>query len=145
MLYGLVSFGGFSLITYPLIYVAGLYLYARTLRSLVIQLPETQRLIRPKLVWLVVALPFNFVATFYVITQIGQSLRADGRITVGTIRRWTVTGLSWAALQIMAFFPSTTVSFVMMLLAYGGWAAHWLQSVGISEQLKSRSGASHER
>ena len=121
VLYGLFSFGSLALIAYPVIYVGGLYLYARELRFLVAQVPEANRLIHPTLVWLIVAVPLNFVGSIYVIARIGQSLRGDGRISALAAQRWSAIGLSWAALQIMAFFPNAVVSLVVVLLAYFAW------------------------
>jgi hypothetical protein len=138
--YGLTAFGGFSLIAYPVIYVGGLYLYARRLRSLLIRVPEDQRRIQPKLVWLILAVPLNFVGSFYVINRIGRSLNADGRIAAAACRRWSWVGVSWAALQVVAFFPSTAISLIAALMAYATWASHWLDSARIDELLESKNG-----
>jgi hypothetical protein len=136
VLYGLTAFGGLSLLVYPIIYLCGLYFYGKRLRSVLAQVPEAQRQIAPNVVWLVLAVPLNFVGTFYVISGIAQSLRVDARLTPADIRRWSTIGMSWAALQVLAFFPNMVVSFIGMLLAYVVWAIHWFDSVRLDELLQ---------
>lgn len=144
VLYGLTAFGGLSLVAYPAIYLTGLYFYGKHLRRLLFRVPEDQRQIRPSLVWLVLAVPLNFVGSFYVVHGIGRSLLADGRIAVATARRWSAIGIGWAALQLLAFVPNMGISFITALLAYAAWAAHWLDSVRLDDLLADKSEVTHE-
>lgn len=136
VLYALYGFNGLSLIAYPLIYLGALTLYASRLRSLLGRIPEKDRAIPRNALWLVVAAPFNFVGSFFVIVGTARSLALDERIS-SHVQRWRYLGIAWCSFQVLAFFPNMTVSFIALLTSYVLWAAHWVYSVRLDERLAS--------
>ncbi|SKS49731.1 Uncharacterised protein [Mycobacteroides abscessus subsp. abscessus] len=135
VLFGLFGFNLLSLLAYPLIYFAGLTLYVKRLRSLLENIPEKARALAPDALWLIIAVPVNFVGSFFVITGIARSLAADGRLDPATVRRWHYLGIAWCTFQVLSFVPVMSVSFIAVLLGYALWAAHWIYSVRVDEQL----------
>ncbi|SHY88789.1 Uncharacterised protein [Mycobacteroides abscessus subsp. bolletii] len=145
VLYALYGFNGLTLLTFPLIYLAALTLYARRLRSLLGRVSEKDRAFPAGAVWLVIAVPFNFAASFFVVVGIARSLVVDGRIIPASVRRWRWLGTAWCSFQVLAFVPQTPISLVAALLSYALWAAHWVYSVTLDEQLApAKEAASRE-
>lgn len=143
-LFGLLGFNGLSLIAYPLIYFGGLTLYVRQLRSLLGRILEQDRRLPLDAAWLVIAVPFNFVGSFFVVAGTAQSLIIDGRITSASVQRWRWLGFAWCSFQVLAFFPNMAVSFTALLISYVLWAAHWAYSVTLDEELASPKEADGE-
>lgn len=141
--FGLMGFNGLSLLTLPLIYLCGLALYVLRLRSLLIRVAAKDRALPVNAVWLVIAVPFNFVGSFFVITGVAASL-ASSDLDSSTIRRWRWLGITWCSFQVLAFLPNMTVSFTALLVSYICWAAHWVYSVQLDEQLGSPKEADDE-
>lgn len=137
VLYALYGFNGLTLLTFPMIYLAALTLYARRLRSILAGISEQDRQLPLNAVWLVIAVPFNFVGSFLVISGTARSLALDERISSAHVQRWRYLGIAWCSFQILAFVPVMSISLVAALSSYALWAAHWVYSVRLDEQLTS--------
>jgi len=133
LLLGFNGIGLFNLV----IYLAALTLYTQRLRSLLSNIPEQNRVLPLDVLWLVIAVPFNFVGSFFIVAGITRSLLVDGRTNPVQTHCWRRLGISWCSFQVLAFFPNTAVSLTALLLSYVLWAAHWMYSVRLDEQLAS--------
>nr|MCU0904966.1 hypothetical protein [Tabrizicola sp.] len=99
--------------------------YARDLQRLLEAVPDRFRAARPKSVWLMFLIPYNFVEDFWIIGNVAASLKAQAAargVTAGTFG--LVSGLGWCALQILALVPHEVGS-VAGLLAVPLWLWHW--------------------
>ncbi|MBO4206227.1 hypothetical protein [Micromonospora echinofusca] len=99
-------------------------LYCRKLQHLQERVRPDARARSPRSVWLMFAIPFNFVEDFRIIADLGGSLRRDGRLSGSVIRSWKVVGTAWCILQIASLLPGT-VGLTSGLLAVAAWAWHW--------------------
>lgn len=144
VIYALYGFNGLSLLVFPSIYLAGLTLYVLRLRSLLSRVAAKDRALPVNAVWLMIAVPFNFVGSFFVIAGAAASLASSDRVDSSTIRRWRWLGITWCSFQVLAFLPNMTVSFTALLVSYICWAAHWVYSVQLDEQLGSPKEADDE-
>lgn len=135
VLYSLMGFHLLSLITFPLIYIAALTYYARSLRSLLTKVPEPARVTSVRSVCLIAIFPLNLVGGFFVIAGIARSLPAVGQFGAQHQYRWRTMGFSWCGLQLAALLPVTALSVVATVAGYGLWAAHWAYSVWMDGQL----------
>lgn len=133
LLLGFNGLGLFNLV----IYLGGLTLYTRRLRSLLGRIPDRDRAVPLYALWLVIAVPFNFVGSFFAIGGTARSLMGDGRLSPGHVQRWRWLGITWCSFQVLAFFPNMAVSLTALLISYALWAAHWVYSVTLDEQLAS--------
>ena len=114
--------GTVALVTGFLLAVAA---YASDLQRLLEAVPEPFRAARPKSVWLMFLIPYNFVEDFWIIGNVAASLKAHaaarGR-TAGTFGM--ISGIGWCVLQILALVPHEVGS-VAGLLAVPLWLWHW--------------------
>ncbi|MEH1016274.1 hypothetical protein V6U90_24600 [Micromonospora sp. CPCC 206060] len=109
-------------------------LYCRHLQRLQECVTPEARLRSPRSVWLMFAIPFNFVEDFFIIADLGGSLRRDGRVPGSVIRSWTVAGKAWCLFQIASLLPGT-VGVASGVLALGVWAWHWSHTALIGRRL----------
>ena len=108
-----------------LAFLLAVALYARDLQRVLEAIPEPFRAARPKSVWLMFLLPYNFVEDFWIIGNVAASLKAQAAargVTTGTFG--LISGLGWCALQILALVPHEVGS-VAGLLAVPLWLWHW--------------------
>lgn len=55
-------------------------LYCVSLQRLLLAIPPTGRAISPSSIWLMFAIPYNFVEDFFIVGALAKSLRNDDRI-----------------------------------------------------------------
>jgi hypothetical protein len=95
--------------------------YARDLQRLLEAVPEPHRAARPRSVWLMFLIPYNFVEDFWIIANVARSLRKH---TAGEGSFGLISGLGWCTLQILSLVPHALGS-VAGLLALPLWLWHW--------------------
>jgi hypothetical protein len=76
---------------------------------------------RPRSVWWMFAMPFNFVEDFFIVDTVSTALEQTGRFA--NSGRWL--GWVWCAAQICALAPHQLVSAAASGLALVTWALHW--------------------
>lgn len=100
-------------------------LYVRTLAQLLVPVPPAARARSPRSLWLMFAIPLNFVEDIEIVRDIATSLRAERRLAPRAIGWWQAMGLGWCALQIISLAP-TEVGVAGGGLGLALWAAHWV-------------------
>lgn len=113
--------------------------YCRLLARLLEAVPRPLRRRSARSVWLMFAVPVNFVEDVVIVHEISASLRSDGRVPAPSVLRWTVLGHAWCAAQIVSLLPG------VVGVATGGaalvlWATHWVLTGRLVRVLTTRSG-----
>ena len=115
-------------------------LYCRCLQRLQERIAPEARSRSPRSVWLMFAIPFNFVEDFVIIADLGGSLRRDGRVPGPAVRVWTFAGTTWCLFQIASLLPGT-VGVASGALALAVWAGHWRHTAVIGRRLTAATTA----
>ncbi|MEU5407237.1 hypothetical protein [Nocardia asteroides] len=115
-------------------------LYCLALQRLLEQVPESARGRSTRSIWLMFALPFNFVEDFFIVGAIDRSLAADGRTPPNARRLWAATGLAWCTLQIASLLPGP-IGVGTGALALLVWAEHWIHTVLLRRRLAAATSA----
>lgn len=108
-------------------------LYCSVLHRIARSLPETAAGPRPRSVWLMFAIPFNFVEDFFIVCELGAAL---GRARVARASAWRTIGLAWCALQIVSLVPGVAGQSAGVV-ALAVWVAHWILSAQILRKLRA--------
>lgn len=104
------------------------FLYCRDLERLLAAIPEHHRAASPKSVWWMFALPYNFIEDFFIVWNIGTSLKATSKenqnlaAVVGHCGFFS--GLGWCGLQILSLVPNS-IGALGGVLAIPLWIWHW--------------------
>lgn len=109
-------------------------LYCLTLQRILVRLPKWGRTRSPRSVWLMFALPFNFVEDFFIVNDIAGSLAASPTISDINRNIWRATGLAWCALQIVSLLPGP-LGLVGGALAMPVWLGNWIHAGSIARTL----------
>lgn len=109
------------------VFFALVALYVLTLRRLLTSLRLESRRRSPRSLWLMFAIPFNFIEDFEIVADLAASLRSDGVLGAGSVRVWRVVGLAWCALQLVSLLPGA-VGLVGGVGAIALWIAHWVHT-----------------
>lgn len=120
----IIAFGPLGAVLAIAVFFGLVALYCRELQRLLAAVPTVRRRRSPRSVWLMFALPFNFVEDFVIVADIGASLRSDGRVPNSRIGRWAALGHAWCALQIGSLLPGP-VGVGCGVLALIAWVWHW--------------------
>lgn len=112
------------------VFFALVALYCRLLQRLLAGVPAEHRTRSPRSVWLMFAIPLNFVEDLFIVHDLAASLRRHGVLPVPAIRAWTVLGMSWAALQLGSLLPGV-VGVAAGGLAALAWVAHWVLTAAL--------------
>ncbi len=96
--------------------------YARDLQRVLEAVPEPLRAARPKSVWLMLLIPYNFVEDFWIVGHVAASLKARAGGAQGSFG--LISGLGWCSLQIVSLVPHPVGS-LAGLLAVPLWLWHW--------------------
>lgn len=129
--------GPVAAVSTVLVFFGGVALYCLTLQQILTELPEWGRIRSPRSVWLMFALPFNFVEDFFIVNDIAGSLTATSAVTNVTRNIWRTTGLAWCALQIVSLFPGP-IGLTGGALAIPVWLINWAHA-GIIVRALSRA------
>lgn len=118
-----------------LLFFAAVALYCRELQRLLASVPPDARRRSPRSVWLMFAIPFNFVEDFFIVSELGASMRRDGRLAPERLRAWLALGHCWCILQIASLVPGP-VGVASGVLALIAWLAHWGLTVAARRRLR---------
>jgi len=102
-------------------------LYVLTLRRLLATVRPESRRRSVRSLWLMFAIPLNFIEDFEIVADIAASLRAEGVIAPGSVRAWHVIGVGWCTLQLVSLLPGV-VGLLGGLGAIVLWGAHWVHT-----------------
>lgn len=111
-------------------------LYCRSLQRTLSSVRTEARMASPRSVWLMFAIPYNFVEDFFIVSNVGRSLSADGSVTPRFARVWLVLGFGWAALQIVSLLPGEP-GLVGGALALVAWGSHWILTARANRILRT--------
>lgn len=100
-------------------------LYVRSLQRLLVRVRVENRIRSPRSLWLMFAIPFNFVEDFFIVAETARSLRAEACLPARWLRVWQLVGLGWCGLQIVSLAPGE-FGVAAGALALIGWVAHWV-------------------
>jgi hypothetical protein len=117
-------------------------LYCRSLQRILSLVKPEARAASPRSVWLMFAIPYNFVEDFFIVSNVGRSLRSDGRFGVRRSQWWLALGFTWAALQIVSLLPGD-VGLVGGGLALAAWGVHWVSTVRAIRVLRAPALVGH--
>ncbi len=109
-------------------------LYCASLQRLLAIVPAEHRARSPRSVWLMFAIPFNFIEDLVIVADIATSLRRQAVLPDASRRRWLVLGMTWAGLQIASLLPGE-VGVVAGVLALVVWVVHWALTAAIRRRL----------
>ena len=109
-------------------------LYCMSLRRLLQAVPAEHRVRSPRSVWLMFAIPLNFVEDLFIVADIGTSLRRHGVLSTAGRRTWLVLGMTWAGLQIGSLLPGEG-GVAAGVLALVVWVAHWVLTATITRRI----------
>jgi|JI10StandDraft_1071094.scaffolds.fasta_scaffold922676_2 hypothetical protein len=111
--------------------------YCRTLQKCLTLIKPENRKAKPKSVWYMFAIPFNFVEDFFIVINIANSIEEEKK-TNGKLKDiydfGMVSGIGWSIAQVLSFIPNIAGQIAgligMILVIY-----HWLQIAKINKLL----------
>lgn len=127
------AFGAVGALVSVAVFFGLVALYCRSLQRLTETISPAARVRSPRSVWLMFAIPFNFVEDFFIVADLATSLRRDQRTSQGASRLWLILGLTWCALQIASLLPGV-VGVASGVLALFAWVWHWAYTSLISHR-----------
>lgn len=112
--------------------------YCRTLQKCLSLIATRNRKAKPKSVWYMFAIPFNFVEDFFIVINVANSLELEKK-TNAKLRGITdfgmISGIGWSIAQILSFIPNIVGQIAgligMILVIY-----HWVTIIKINRLLK---------
>lgn len=91
--------------------------------------PTSRKGVRPRSVWLMFLLPYNFIEDFFIVANVARSLKAEAAANPAALAGFKsfgmVSGLGWCTAQIVSLIPNQLGS-AAGLLAIGFWVWHWV-------------------
>jgi hypothetical protein len=113
--------------------------YCLTLQKCLTLIKPINRKAKPKSVWYMFAIPFNFVEDFFIVINIANSIEEERKhnIKLKDISDFgMVSGIGWSIAQVLSFIPNIVGQIAgllgMILVIY-----HWVQIAKINKQLSS--------
>jgi hypothetical protein len=111
--------------------------YCRTLQRCLTLIKPDNRKAKPKSVWYMFAIPFNFVEDFFIVINVAHSIE-DEKKTNCNLKSISdsglVSGIGWSIAQVLSFIPNIVGQISgligMILVIY-----HWLQIAKINRLL----------
>jgi hypothetical protein len=120
-------FGPVGSIVAIAVFVLLVVFYARDLiKCLKLVAPACQKA-KPRSVWLMFLLPYNFIEDFFIVANVARSLEAEAAnnpALVGFKSFGMISGIGWCAAQVVSLIPNLIGS-VAGLVAIGFWLWHW--------------------
>ncbi|MUM19231.1 hypothetical protein FZI91_07985 [Mycobacterium sp. CBMA271] len=110
-------------------------LYCRTLQQILVCVPEQDRIRSPRSVWLMFAIPFNFVEDFFIVNDVAASLVGSAAVRTRSVSIWRATGLAWCSLQIVSLLPGA-VGLAGGAAAILVWLGNWTHAAIITRRLR---------
>jgi len=111
--------------------------YCRTLQKCLTLIKPENRKAKPKSVWYMFAIPFNFVEDFFIVINIANSIEEEKKSNSnlnGISDFGMISGIGWSISQVLSFIPSMVGQVAglvgMILVIY-----HWTLVVKINKLL----------
>lgn len=110
------------------VFLALVFFYCRDLQSVLERVKPEHRNAKPKSVWLMFLLPYNFIEDFFIMYNIAMSLarEASQNPALGFNKSYGLrSGIGWCSAQIASLLPGVvgqTAGLVALIL----WIAHWM-------------------
>ena len=111
--------------------------YCRTLQKCLALIKPENRKAKPKSVWYMFAVPFNFIEDFFIVINIANSIEEEKKTNSKLKDIYDfgmVSGIGWSIAQVLSFIPNIVGQIAgligMVLVIY-----HWLQIVKINKLL----------
>ena len=111
--------------------------YCRTLQRCLDLLKPESRKAKPKSVWYMFAIPFNFVEDFFIVINVANSIEEEKRTNPklnGVTDFGMVSGIGWSIAQVLSFIPNVVGQVAglvgMILVIY-----HWMQIAKINKAI----------
>jgi hypothetical protein len=111
--------------------------YCRTLQKCLTLIKPEHRKARPKSVWYMFAIPFNFIQDFFIVINIANSIEEEKK-TNSNLKDISdfgmVSGIGWSIAQVLSFIPNIVgqiAGLIGMILV----VCHWLQIAKINRYL----------
>lgn len=123
----LAVLGAYGAVTLGIVFFSLVALYANDLRSILILVSPDSRKAKPRSVWWMLVLPYNFIEDFFIIHAVTESLRheASGNKKLANLKSFGVlTGFGWCIAQIGSLIPNqigSLFAFVALIM----WVIHW--------------------
>ena len=111
--------------------------YCRTLQKCLTLIKPINRKAKPKSVWFMFAIPFNFVEDFFIVINIANSIEEEKKYNTklkDVSDFGMVSGIGWSIAQVLSFIPNIVGQISgllgMILVIY-----HWSQIAKINKLL----------
>ena len=111
--------------------------YCVTLQKCLTLIKPENRKAKPKSVWYMFAIPFNFIEDFFIVIDIANSIEEEKKTNTnlkGISDFGMVSGIGWSIAQVLSFIPNIIGQIAglvgMILVIY-----HWLQIAKINKFL----------
>ena len=104
-----------------------IFFYCKDLQQTLELVEPENRHAKPKSVWLMFLIPYNFIEDFFIVYNVAKSLKNNEKHHVPFNQPsdyGLYTGLGWCAAQIISLFPGM-LGKVAGLLAIILWVIHW--------------------
>jgi divalent metal cation (Fe/Co/Zn/Cd) transporter len=116
-------------------------LYVNSLQTCLTLIKPENRKAKPKTVWYMFLLPFNFIEDFFIVIDISNSIEAEAKTNekLSNVKDFgMVTGIGWCVTQIMWFIPNYVgqISGIICCILI---IVHWVQIHKINKLLLSEN------
>lgn len=108
-------------------FLTAVALYCRTLQRCLERIRPEARAAKPRSVWLMFLIPYNFVEDFFIVHNVARSLRAEAAVNpaLTQLRSYgAVSGLGWCTAQIVSLMPNRAGE-LAGVVAFALWLVHW--------------------
>lgn len=120
--------GPVGLAVVVVVFLLLVFFYALDLIRCLNLVSPASRKARPRSVWLMFLLPYNFIEDFFIVSNVARSLKAEAAINPALAHFksfGSFTGLGWCAAQVVSLIPNEVGS-AAGIRAIVLWIAHWL-------------------
>ena len=103
------------------------FLYCRDLERSLSLVRPANRAAKPRSVWLMFLIPYNFIEDFFIVANINHSLKreAQGNAALVGLKGFGMTsGIGWCSAQIVSLLPNE-IGTVGGVVAIPFWVIHW--------------------
>jgi hypothetical protein len=118
--------------------------YCKTLQRCLTLIRMENRKAKPRSVWFMFAIPFNFIEDFFIVINIANSIEEEkksNKSLIGITDFGMVSGIGWSIAQIMSFIPNIVGQIAgalgLVLVVY-----HWIQISKINRLLYNKDATS---
>ena len=103
------------------------FFYCKDLQKILELIKPENRRTKPKSVWLMFLIPYNFIEDFFIIYHVSASLEREAKdnASLGDLTsNGSKSGIGWCAAQILSLLPGV-LGQIAGVLAIVLWVVHW--------------------